>query len=178
MDSGCSFYMCPKLEWFNNIKQSTGSVFLGNYQVCRVKGMRDVKLRMKDGSLKILTDVRCIPDITRKLISLGALERKGCSFLSFDGIMKVMKGSDVVMEAKRRYSLYNLQAVVVIDEINVVKNIDPEIWHLRLGHVSKDGINQLIKGGIREADSRMISRDCEVCVLGKQSSRLKECSYS
>ena len=97
MDNRCSFHMCPKLEWFDNLKQSLGSVFLGNDHMCTIKGIGDIKLRMKDGSLKILTEVRFIPEIKRNLVSLGALERKGCSFMSVDGIMKVMKGSEVVM---------------------------------------------------------------------------------
>ena len=39
--------------------------------------------------------------------------------------------------------------------------MDGDIWHLRLGHVSMDGVNQLIKKGVIESDSKMTSRECE-----------------
>lgn len=81
--------------------------------------------------------------------------------------MKVLKGSEVVMESKRVRSLYYLEVDVIINQMNVVHKVDPDTWHFRLGHVSLDGVNRLIKDGVIEADSKMVSRSCEVCVLGK-----------
>ena len=105
MDSACSFHMCPKLEWFHDLQQSTGSVLLRNNQICNVRGMGNIRLRLKDGSAMILTEVRYIPDIKRNLISLGALEGKEYSFLCSNGQMKVLKGSEVVLTAKRWHNL-------------------------------------------------------------------------
>lgn len=62
--------MRPRIEWFENMKQASGSVLLGNNYVCTIKGAGDIKFRMKDGSIKILTEVRFIPEIKRNLISL------------------------------------------------------------------------------------------------------------
>ena len=117
--------------------------------------------------MKIITEVRYIPEIKRNLISLGALENKGYSFLSNDGKMKVLKGSRVVMEATRRHSLYYLQADVIINEANSVKSSDISLWHLRLGHVSQGGIKQLVKQGVIQEAVDLSSRECDICVLGK-----------
>ncbi|KAL1565167.1 E3 ubiquitin-protein ligase upl4 [Salvia divinorum] len=77
MDSGCSFHMTSNKGWLMNLEKSEGSVLLGNDHICHVEAVGSVRLRMHDGSMKILSDVRYIPDIKRNLISLGLLERKG-----------------------------------------------------------------------------------------------------
>lgn len=75
LDSGCSYHMCPNLDWFVDYKtRQLGSVLLGNDQVYVVHGIGNIKLRMHDGSLRILTEVRYIPQLKRNLISLGTLE--------------------------------------------------------------------------------------------------------
>lgn len=82
MDSRCSFHMSHNLGWFEEIEEATESVILGNNQVCYIKGVGTMKLKGDDGIVVALTGVRYIPDVKRNLISLGFLERKGCSFSS------------------------------------------------------------------------------------------------
>ena len=79
---------------------------LGNNQVCNVKGIGSIRLRMQDQSVRLLTDVGYIPKVKRNLVSLGSLEANGCSFFSSGGKMLVKKGKNVVMTADRRGSLY------------------------------------------------------------------------
>ena len=55
MDSGFNFHMSSNLEWFLDLKESDGSFLLGDDHVCEVKGMRNISLRMDDGSLRMLT---------------------------------------------------------------------------------------------------------------------------
>ena len=99
MDSGCSFHICPNLSWYEQIHEASGTVTLGTNQVCNVRGVGTIRLKMQDQSIKLLTDVRYIPEVKRNLVSLGSLEAKGCSFLSSGGKMWVKKGEDVVMTA-------------------------------------------------------------------------------
>ena len=47
MDSGCSFHMSPNLEWFDSIVETTGSVVLGNNQVCSIRGIGSVRLKVE-----------------------------------------------------------------------------------------------------------------------------------
>ncbi|XP_057803629.1 uncharacterized protein LOC131018962 [Salvia miltiorrhiza] len=92
MDSGCSFHMSPHKEWFSNLNGGEyGQVFLRNDHPRKVMGVGDIRLKLADGSVKILSKVRYIPDLKRNLISLGILESKGCHFVSKDGIMNVIK---------------------------------------------------------------------------------------
>lgn len=73
MDSGCSFHICSRKSWFENLTESKGSVLLGNDQSCTVRGVGNIRLKLHDGSIKLLTQVRFIPDIKRNLIILYLL---------------------------------------------------------------------------------------------------------
>ena len=67
----------------------------------------------------------------RNLISLGLLEKKGFHFSSGDGKMKVFKGNNTFMMAKRVNNMYYLDAEVINDEVNVTKNVAHETWACR-----------------------------------------------
>lgn len=141
LDSGCTFHMCPMKSWFESIQESDqGLVILGNDKACKVKGIGSIRLRMHDGSSNILQQVRYVPELKRNLISLGTLESIGYSFKSENGIMKVLKGSLVVMKAMRKNSLYILLGNTILGgAASVEKHVDKTlIWHQRLGHICEN----------------------------------------
>ena len=108
-----------------------------------------------------------------KPLSLGMLDSNGCSLRSEGGIMKVMKGSMVVLKGSLQYGLYVLHGKAVVGVSATVKYSDQtRLWHKRLGHMSLKGMQELCKQGV--LDNKLItSLDfCESCVLGK-SHRLK-----
>lgn len=138
LDSGCSFHMCPHKQWFMDLKhERLGSVLLGNDQVCSVEGIGSIKLKLHDGSCKILSEVTYIPQLKRNLVSLGMLESKGYCFKFENGVMYVIKGSTIVMKGIRNHSLYYLDVVAVFGETEVNVQHDINIWHKRLGHVGE-----------------------------------------
>ena len=142
-------------------------MILGNDQTCEVKGIGNIKLKVTNGNIKILTKVRYIPKIRRNLISLGLLESKGYKFSSKSGVLKVTKGSRTIMEAKRRNSLYYLMAETVTGSVNITQSESMSSWHCRLGHVGEKGIKELGKqGAIKLSVSEGLGR-CEPCILGK-----------
>ena len=60
MDSGCSFHMCPNIDWFQNFNnKETGTIYMGNNHSCSVKGICNISLKLHDNKTRILTDVRC-----------------------------------------------------------------------------------------------------------------------
>lgn len=65
VDSSCSFHICSHKSWFEDMVEASGSVLLGNDQVCSVQGLGSIKLKLHDHSVKMLTDVRFIPKIRR-----------------------------------------------------------------------------------------------------------------
>ena len=168
MDSGCSFHMCPNLSWFDDIKETSGSVILGNNQICYVKGIGTVRLKVEGGCTVILNGVRYIPEVKRNLISLGSLEQKGCKFVSEGGKMIVSRAEKVLMVAERRGSLYYMTATVQRSsgELHTVAG-SVNLWHVRLGHPAAGSVKELIKKGVLQCSDEDGAIQCEECILGK-----------
>ena len=57
---------------------------------------------MRDGSSFVLDNVRCAPELTQNLISLGTLEKEGFTLKMQSGRIKVIKGSLVVLSGIRK----------------------------------------------------------------------------
>ena len=90
--------MCPRRDFFESYKPySSDSVLMGNNVVCQTNGIGTVKIKMFDGIVRTLTDVKHVPDLKKNLISLGTLDATGCKFTAVGGVMKVSKGAMVVM---------------------------------------------------------------------------------
>ncbi|CAA0830117.1 Uncharacterized mitochondrial protein AtMg00810 [Striga hermonthica] len=78
LNSGCSYHITPNKEWFANHKPgNSGSVFLGDDRCCGIVGIGDVKIKMYDGTVRTLCDVRHIPELKKNFLSLGTLHRNG-----------------------------------------------------------------------------------------------------
>lgn len=167
MDSGCSFHMCPYKHWFQDLAPSNGTVLLGNNQICNVKGVGSVKFRMADGLVKLLSDVRYIPEIKRNHVSLGLLETKGFYFTSKNGKMEVRKGDKVFMTAERKNSLYYLLGEVMTGEVNSVSTESLKLWHMPLGHPAEGSVKELVRKGLISADASSKLDPCEQCILSK-----------
>ena len=60
---------------------------------------------MFDGVIRTPTDVIHVPELKKKLISLGVFDACGHKFTGFDGILKVSKGALVVMKAQRTQNI-------------------------------------------------------------------------
>ena len=68
---------------------------------------------MFDGTIRTLTDVRYIPKMKRNLISVSALDAKGYKYSGGNSVLKVTKGSLVVMKGdlSSNNGLYYLQVL-------------------------------------------------------------------
>jgi hypothetical protein len=60
--------------------------------------MGTVEIKMFDGIVCTLREVQHVPTMFRNLISLGTLDVKGYKYYVGDSVMKVTKGSLVVMK--------------------------------------------------------------------------------
>ena len=76
----------------------------------KVTGIGEVMIETHGGVKRRLGDVRYVPKFERNLISLGRLESKGCTFKASGGVLKVIRGSMVLMKGVRsKRNLYELQ---------------------------------------------------------------------
>ena len=71
---------------------------MGDDHPCNIEGMGTVRIKMKDEIVRELKEVRYVSQLKRNLISVSALEAL-CLVISVrDGVLKMIKGSMVVMK--------------------------------------------------------------------------------
>jgi len=179
LDSACSYHVCTNKDWFSSYEpvQNGGWVRMGDNTPCEIIGIGSVKIRMHDGMIRTLTEVRHVPSMSRNLISLSTLDNKGYGYSALGGVMKVSKGSLVVMKGvMKAANLYALcgdtitgtaavssaAAAVTSDNCSVSK-----LWHMRLGHMSQLGLAELSKRGLLKGYNNDEMEFCEHCIFGK-----------
>ena len=170
MDTGCSYHMTYKREWFEDLNEDAGgSVRMGNKTVSKVRGIGTIRVKNEAGMVVRLTNVRYIPEMDRNLLSLGTFEKSGYSFKLENGTLSIIAGDSVLLTVRRCYTLYLLQWRPVTEEsLSVVKRQDDTIlWHRRLGHMSQKNMDLLLKKGL--LDKKKVSKleTCEDCIYGK-----------
>jgi hypothetical protein len=178
LDSSCSYPLCINKYWFSTYEpvQNNGLVRMGDNTPCEVIGIGSVKIRTHDGMTCTLTNVRHVPTMFRNLISLSTIDNMGYKYFTLGGVLKVSKGSFVVMKGVMiSANLYVLSgdtiignaivssaAVVTSDNCN-----DSKLWHMRLGYMSQLGLAELSKRGLLKGDNSNEMEFCEHCIFGK-----------
>ncbi|KAH9686485.1 Integrase catalytic domain-containing protein [Citrus sinensis] len=129
-----------------------------------------VKIRMYDGMTRTLEHVRHVPGLKKNLISLGMLDSSCYIFKSDHEGLKVMKNSSIVMKGVKNNGLYMLEGSLVpmLSALHVISDVDKaKMWHLRLGHMSAKGLQELSKRGLLCGDKVEELKFCENCIFGK-----------
>uniref|UniRef100_A0A2N9EW59 Integrase catalytic domain-containing protein n=1 Tax=Fagus sylvatica TaxID=28930 RepID=A0A2N9EW59_FAGSY len=134
--------------------------------------MGTIKIKMSDGVVRTLEEVRHIPDMRKNLISLGTLDSKGYSYKSENGIMKVSKGAMIVMTGQKISSnVYKLLGNTILGGVAAVaesEDDDTLLWHMRLGHMSERGMRELHKRNLLTGIKSCKLDFCKYCIMGKQ----------
>ena len=110
LDSSCSFHISPDKTLFHEYETIDGGrVLMGNHNACKIVGISFVKIRMYDGNTRTLEHVRHVPQLKKKLISLGMLDSSRYIFKSDHKGLKVMKNFSIVMKRVKKNRLYVLE---------------------------------------------------------------------
>lgn len=171
LDSGCSFHMSPNKCWFETFEDiDGGQVVLGNNKACQVRGIGSIRFKMHDGTEKLINNIRYVPELKRNLISLGVLDQLGYTFKANNGNLTVSKGALILMRGVRSNGLYVLSAKTIVGSLDIseAQNLSqPNIWHLRLAHISEKGLYELNKQGLLKSLQHTSVGLCEDCLRGK-----------
>jgi len=102
---------------------------------CNMKGIGTVLIKMFDWMVRELKEVRYLPQLKKNLISVGALEALGLKIFDRDDVLKMLRGSMVVLKGVRRNNFYYLKGNMVTGQ--VASSIDSNnnctrLWHMRL----------------------------------------------
>ena len=92
LDSGCTYHVCPKREWFSTYKPyDGGSVLMGNDASCKTVSIGNICMRIFNGQVQTITNVRHVPNLKKNLLSLGALKARGYKFSGADRGSNLLK---------------------------------------------------------------------------------------
>jgi hypothetical protein len=151
-------------------------VWMGDNTPCEVISIGSVKIRTHYGMTHTLTDVRHVPTMFRNLIALSTLDNMGYKYFASGGVLKVSKGSLIVVKGvMKSANLYVLSGDTIIG-IAVVSFTaavtsdncyDSKLWHMRLGHMSQLGLAEFSKRGLLKGYNNNELEFCEHCVFGK-----------
>jgi hypothetical protein len=112
----------------------------------------------------------------RNLISLSTLDNLGYKYFTSGGVLKVSKGSLIVMKCViKSANLYIHSGDTIISTATVSSAAavtsencsDSKLWHIRLGHMSQLGLTELSKRGLLKGYTNNELKFCEHCVFGK-----------
>ncbi|KAL0401656.1 UNVERIFIED_CONTAM: Retrovirus-related Pol polyprotein from transposon TNT 1-94 [Sesamum latifolium] len=107
LDIGCSYHITPNREWFTSYRSGNSSfVYLGD-RCCNIIGVGEVSIKVYDGTVRTLSDVRHIPDLKKNLISLGTLHKNDFIPKAVEDreTIRIVKGIDCD-ERKENYRKY------------------------------------------------------------------------
>lgn len=64
LDSGASHHMCPNRNWFTTYQIiDGGTVLMGNNHVCRIMGYGTIRIKIHDGAIRTLRNVRHVRNL-------------------------------------------------------------------------------------------------------------------
>ncbi|KAG8502990.1 hypothetical protein CXB51_000989 [Gossypium anomalum] len=148
--SGCTFHMSPNQDWFTTYETMYECVVLmGNSASCKIAGVGTIKAKMFDGVVRTLSEVRHVSELKRNLISLSTLDSKGYRYTAES------EGSTVTSDAAVASSS--------LSDDDITK-----LWHMRLGHMSENGMAESSKRGLLDGQGICKLNFCEHCIFGKQ----------
>ena len=97
-----------------------------------------------------MKEVRYVSQLKRNLISVDALKAFGLEVSIRDRVLKMVKGSMVVLKGIRRNNLYYLNGSTITGQVATSTNSDndcTQLWHIRLEHTGEKSLQVLAKQG-------------------------------
>ncbi|KAH9754149.1 Integrase catalytic domain-containing protein [Citrus sinensis] len=157
-------------------KSRRGSVYMGNDHALEIAGIGTIKIKMFDGTIRTIGEVRHVNGLKKNLLSLGQIDNHGCKTHVENGIMKIVKGALVLMKAEKiGANLFMLKGETLQEADTCVASNGEEstmMWHLKLGHMSEQGLKILSERKLLPGLKSVSLPFCEHCVTSKQH-RLK-----
>ncbi|GJX47496.1 gag-pol polyprotein [Tanacetum coccineum] len=179
-DTGATFHMTARREWFHQYKPISGggSVYSCNDHELKIIGIGSIMVKMHDGTVRTIRDVRHVEGLKKNLLSLGQLDDLGCKVEIQNKIMKIIKGALVLMRGEKvAANLYQLEGEIIEEAEASVASHSPShkvavTWHQKLRHMSEQGMKILMERKLLPGLTKVSLPFCEQCVISKQH-RLK-----
>lgn len=175
LDSGATWHMTSRREWFHKYESIPGgAVRMGNDHALKIVGIGTIKIKMFDGTVRTIQNVRHVKGLKKNLLSVGQIDSLGCRTHVENGIMKIVKGALVIMKAEKiAANLFMLEGETLLEaNACIVSTNEGEestmMWHNKLGHMSERGLKILSDRKLLPGLKSVNLPFCEHCVTSKQ----------
>jgi len=115
---------------------------------CNIEGMGTVQIKMFDRMVRKLKEVRYVSQLKWNLISVRCLKILGLEVSIRDRVLKMTKGSMVILKDVCRSNLYYLKGSTVTEQVVTSTDLDDDstrLWHMRLRHIGEKSLQALAK---------------------------------
>ncbi|KAE8667838.1 hypothetical protein F3Y22_tig00112368pilonHSYRG00011 [Hibiscus syriacus] len=156
IDSGATYHMTSRREWFHHYEPvSGGSVYSCNDYALEIIGVGTIKLKMYDGIIKVVRDVRHVKGLKKNLLSYRFLDNNASEKIATN--LYMLKG-ETLLEAEASIASCSSDSSM--------------LWHQKLGHLSEQGMKVLVEQKLLPGLTNVSLPLCEHCITSKQH-RLK-----
>jgi hypothetical protein len=166
--------MCLNRMWFDTLKScNTGTMLMGNDTRRKAIGLGTIKVKMFDEIVKILTNVKYVPNLKKNLISLGTLDSLGYGYSAKNGVMKITKAIMVIIKGNKIGNLYKLlgdtiTSGAVVSTSEEVNDDNTVLWHMQLGHLGECSMFELHERNLLKGVKSCKLGSCKYCLYEKQ----------
>lgn len=129
---------------------------MGNHMTCQDKGKWIIILKVKGYHYLVFERTRYVLDWEKNLISLGLLDDLNYNLMISKGYIKILRDSQLIIEASKRHCLYILQTQSLFESTSTtisIQNDKWQIWYKRVGHISDKGLQILEEWSAFEKDN-------------------------
>ena len=183
LDTGATTHVSNVMQGYLNLHQMSKSesfLFMGNKMKARIEGVGTYRIVLDTGYCLDLEKCLYVPDCSRNLVSISRLDVLGfdfkvghsCFSLYHDNLCGTGSLLDTLycfnLSPTFVNSLFNVESDVGMKR-NALNESSADLWHKRLGHISKERILGLIKGEVlSQLDFTDWNDTCVDCIKGKQ----------
>ena len=144
---------------------------MGNDHALEIAGIGTIKIKMFDGTIRTIGEVRHVNGLKKNILSLGQMDSHGYKTHVENGIMKIVKGALVLMKAEKiGANLFMLKGETLQEADACVASNGEEstmMWHLKLSHMSEQGLKILSERKLLPGLKSISLPFCEHCVTSK-----------
>ncbi|KAF7826504.1 Retrovirus-related Pol polyprotein from transposon TNT 1-94 [Senna tora] len=182
--------MAGQSEVFTPIERES-KLKVGNGGDVEVQYVGKVVVTLDSGFQLVLKDTFYIPSFRRNLVSISSLDKDGYCFNFGNNKVGIFYDFEMVGECVLSDGLYKLCSSLNNECLHVetcstkrskTKDKTFLLWHKRLGHISKERVDQLIKDHILPSLDYSDMGTCVDCAKGKltkagKKSATRSCEY-
>ena len=189
IDSSVTVHVSNTMKGFltaRTILPNEQYIMMGNRAKVPVKAVGTFRLVLDSGFNLDLFHTLYVPSVSRNLISLSRLDVDGYTFSIGNKCFSLFKNLSIVGSGTLCDGLYKLKLnnhfaetlMILHPKVGTKRSLMTEmssfLWHKRLGHISKERIQRLVKDGILENLDFTDLGVCVDCIKGKQTKHTKK----